>query len=185
MEVDQDSWRACSRSPSNDLGRRCSRGCRRQPGAARGAARKPEGWAALQNEIGYALTIAGKRENNIARFEQAVPILRDAVAVQRNLNAVPAVAYTEDSLCDVLIELGAVRKDAALVDEAIAACKSALVVFQDNIWPSSLPARRPISPKPRRSSPNCGSVGTGAGAVSLTRWPRFLLLRTRSAFDGP
>ncbi len=92
----------------------------------------PAGWASLQNEIGYNLTIAGKRENNVARFEEAVPILRDAVAVQRDLKAVPAVAYTEDSLCDVLIELGKLRKDAALVDEAIAACKSALVVFQDN-----------------------------------------------------
>ena len=74
---------------------------------------------------------AGAR-HNVARFEEAVPILRDAVAVQRDLKAVPAVAYTEDSLCDVLTELGAARKDAALVDEAIAACKSAIVVFEDN-----------------------------------------------------
>ena len=61
-----------------------------------------------------------------------MPILRDAVAVQRKLKAIPAVAYTEDSLCDVLTDLGAARKDKALIDEAIGACKSAIVVFEDN-----------------------------------------------------
>ena len=61
-----------------------------------------------------------------------MPILRDAVTLQRQLNDVPAVAFTEDSLCDVLTELGAVRKDAALIDEAIGACKNAIVVFRDN-----------------------------------------------------
>jgi hypothetical protein len=61
-----------------------------------------------------------------------VPILREAVAVQRKLNAIPAVAYTEDSLCDVLTDLGSARKDASLIDEAIGACKNAIVVFKDN-----------------------------------------------------
>jgi hypothetical protein len=52
--------------------------------------------------------------------------------VQRQLNDVPAVAYTEDSLCDVLTELGAARKDKAMLDEAIGACKDAVLIFKDN-----------------------------------------------------
>ena len=79
-----------------------------------GRDRDPARWAIVQNEVGYALTVAGKREKNPARFEEAVPILRDAVALQHQLNDVPAVAFTEDSLCDVLTELGAARKDTAL-----------------------------------------------------------------------
>ncbi|BCG75727.1 hypothetical protein MesoLj113a_68850 [Mesorhizobium sp. 113-1-2] len=38
---------------------------------------------------------------------------------------------TEDSLCDVLTDLGAARKDKALAEEAIAACQEALVIFRD------------------------------------------------------
>lgn len=38
---------------------------------------------------------------------------------------------TEDSLCDVLTDLGAARKDKARAEEAIAACQEALVVFRD------------------------------------------------------
>jgi hypothetical protein len=34
-------------------------------------------------QAAYALTLAGRTENNVARFEEAVPILREAIAVQR------------------------------------------------------------------------------------------------------
>jgi hypothetical protein len=85
----------------------------------------------LQNEVGYALTMAGRSENNVARFEEAVPILREAIAVQKEINSIPAVAFTEDSLCDVLTDLGTARKDKALAQEAIAACQDALVIFRD------------------------------------------------------
>jgi hypothetical protein len=75
--------------------------------------------------------MAGRSENNVARFEEAVPILREAIAVQKEINSVPAVAFTEDSLCDVLTDLGTARKDKALAQEAIAACQDALVIFRD------------------------------------------------------
>src|SRR6185295_14031089 len=97
-----------------------------------GRDRNPARWAAVQNEVGYTLTVAGRREKNVARFEEAVPLLRDAVALQRRLNDVPAVAYTEDSLCDALTELGAARKDKAMIGEAIGACKDAILIFRDN-----------------------------------------------------
>ena len=96
-----------------------------------GRDRDPDRWASLQNEVGYALTMAGRSENNVARFEEAVPILREAIAVQKKINSVPAVAFTEDSLCDVLTDLGTARKDKALAEEAIAACQDALVIFRD------------------------------------------------------
>ena len=96
-----------------------------------GRDRDPDRWASVQNEVGYALTMAGRAENNVARFEEAVPILREAIAVQKKINSVPAVAFTQDSLCDVLVDLGAARKDKALAEEAIAACQDALVIFRD------------------------------------------------------
>ena len=43
----------------------------------------------------------------------------------------PAVAFTQDSLCDVLADLGAARKDKAEAEEAIAACQEALGIFRD------------------------------------------------------
>jgi hypothetical protein len=45
------------------------------------------------------------------------------------------VAFTEDSLCDVLTELGALKRDRAMAIEAIAACESALATFQANNMP--------------------------------------------------
>jgi hypothetical protein len=72
-----------------------------------------------------------RAENNVARFEEAVPILRGAIAVQKKVNSVPGIAFTEDSPCDVLTDLGAARKKKALAQEAIAACQDALVIFRD------------------------------------------------------
>ncbi|MGX5851008.1 hypothetical protein ACWGTO_28480 [Mesorhizobium sp. PL10] len=58
-------------------------------------------------------------------------ILREAIVVQKKIKAVPAVAFTQDSLCDVLVDLGAARKDKALAEEAISACQDALVIFRE------------------------------------------------------
>lgn len=81
--------------------------------------------------LGFALTMAGRAENNVAHFEEAVLILREAIVVQKKINSVPAVAFTQDSLCDVLADLGAARKDKAKAEEAIAACQEALGIFRD------------------------------------------------------
>jgi hypothetical protein len=77
------------------------------------------------------LTLAGRTENNGARFEEAVPILREAIAVQKKINSVPGIAFTQDSLCDVLTDLGAARKEKTLAEEAIGACQDAHVIFRD------------------------------------------------------
>ncbi|MFD2055125.1 hypothetical protein ACFSQT_19345 [Mesorhizobium calcicola] len=47
------------------------------------------------------------------------------------INSVPGVAFTQHSLCDVLTDLGAARKEKAHAEEAIAACQDALVIFWD------------------------------------------------------
>jgi tetratricopeptide (TPR) repeat protein len=96
-----------------------------------GRDRDPERWANVRNEMGYALTMAGRAENNVAHFEEAVLILREAIVVQKKIKAVPAVAFTQDSLCDVLVDLGAAQKDRAMAQEAIAACQEALVIFEE------------------------------------------------------
>ncbi|MER8434655.1 hypothetical protein [Mesorhizobium caraganae] len=96
-----------------------------------GRDRDPERWANIRNEMGYALTMAGRAENNVAHFEEAVLVLREAIMVQKKINSVPAVAFTQDSLCDVLVDLGAARKDKAMAEEAIAACQEALGIFRD------------------------------------------------------
>ncbi len=92
----------------------------------------PDRWASLQNEIGYSLTLIGRRANDPARFEEALPILREAISVQRQIKAVPAIAFTEDSLCDVLTDLGAIKKDKAMAEEAVATCTSALAIFREH-----------------------------------------------------
>lgn len=91
----------------------------------------PARWASLSNEAGYALTLAGRAARDPARLERAVALLREAVAVQRRINDVPALAYTEDSLCDVLVDLGAMRGEKALGAEAVPLCRSALATFQE------------------------------------------------------
>ena len=96
-----------------------------------GRDRDPERWANVPNEMGDSLTMAGRFENNVAHFEEAVLILREAIVVQKKINSVPAVAFTQDSLCDVLVDLGAARKDKAMAEEAIAACQEALGIFRD------------------------------------------------------
>lgn len=58
-------------------------------------------------------------------------ILREAIVVQKKINSVPAVAFAQDSLCDVLVDLGAAHKDKAMAQEAIAACQEALVIFKE------------------------------------------------------
>ena len=41
----------------------------------------------------------------------------------------PALAGTEDSLCDAHTELGAAREDKSMIGEAIGACKDAILIF--------------------------------------------------------
>jgi uncharacterized caspase-like protein len=94
-----------------------------------GRDRVPERWASYRNEVGYALTLAGRAENNPARFEEAVAVLREAVAVQQALGVSPDLAYTQDSLCDVLTDLGALNKDRAMAQEAVTTCTAALAGF--------------------------------------------------------
>ena len=86
----------------------------------------PEKWSSLQNGIGYQLVLIGEGEgNNPARFEAAIPILRDALAVQTALKTSDA-ALTADSLCRALRNLGTVRSDRSMMLEAKGFCINAL-----------------------------------------------------------
>jgi tetratricopeptide (TPR) repeat protein len=83
-------------------------------------------WAGLQNSIGYSLVLIGERENDLARFEEAVPILREALAVQLQLQVSRSVAATSDSLCRALLGMGSRKKDRAALLEARQLCQSAM-----------------------------------------------------------
>jgi hypothetical protein len=81
----------------------------------------------MQNAIGYNLVLIGESENDPARLEEAVPILREALAVQLQLKADQSAAFTADSLCHALFGVGARRSDRAMLLEARQLCESALV----------------------------------------------------------
>jgi hypothetical protein len=78
----------------------------------------------IRTPSGRGVKPAGCRPHDVARFEEAI-------AVQKKVNAVPDIAFTQDSLCDVLVDLGVARKQKAMAREAIAACQDALVIFED------------------------------------------------------
>ena len=86
---------------------------------------QPQRWAGIQNSIGYCLVLIGERENDLARFEEAVPILREALAVQLQLQASRSAAATSDSLCRALLGVGSRQKDRAALLEARQLCESA------------------------------------------------------------
>jgi uncharacterized caspase-like protein len=85
----------------------------------------PLDWALQQNSIGYRLVQIGEAENDPARFEEAVPILRAALEVQSGRDEETA-AYTSDSLCLALLELGRGRSDGGMLREARQLCLTAI-----------------------------------------------------------
>jgi uncharacterized caspase-like protein len=90
--------------------------------------KQPAFWAELQNSIGYWLVLIGEREDNPARFDEAAPILREAMAVQKELGSASA-HHTADSLCRALLNIGKPRRDRAVLLEARDLCESSHAVL--------------------------------------------------------
>ncbi len=66
---------------------------------------RPDIWAWRQNWIGYALVLIGEDDGETARFAEAVPLLREALLAQQQLQSTEAF-YTADSLCRALLGTG-------------------------------------------------------------------------------
>jgi hypothetical protein len=123
----------------------------------------------IRTPSGHGVKPAGCRPHDVARFEEAVPILREAIAVQKKINAVPDIAFTQDSLCDVLVDLGAARKQSAMAQEAIAACQDALVIFKDRKMDDLTAGSEKTSPRHKPCWPRCGK----AREITAGRWFRW------------
>ncbi|MFZ5676227.1 MAG: caspase family protein [Pseudomonadota bacterium] len=88
--------------------------------------RAPLDWGSAQNNLGYLLILIGERENdNASRYEEALPILRDAYAFQAAAGS-RSVAFTTNNLCRVLLDLGRAKRNRAMLAEAESHCRTAL-----------------------------------------------------------
>lgn len=92
----------------------------------------PQAWAELANWYGYALSLQGKRENRTASFEQAVPLLRDALSAFESADNALSAAHTRDSLCSALVGLGRIQKQRALVAEGEQNCSASVAYMRAN-----------------------------------------------------
>jgi len=96
-------------------------------------------WAEVANWYGYALSLQGKRESNPASFEEALPLLRDALSAYQAANDALSVAHTRDSLCSALVGLGRLEKRRELVAEGVENCDQAVAYMRDNEVSDVLP----------------------------------------------
>jgi len=102
---------------------------------------EPKAWADTANWFGYALSLSaqreqaaasgGSRENATASFEEALPLLRDALATYEAASEAVSVAHTSDSLCGVLVGLGRLQKQRALVAEGAGHCDKAVAYMRE------------------------------------------------------
>lgn len=92
---------------------------------------EPAAWAETANWYGYALGLQGKRENRTASFEEAVPVLREALAAYLSVDDPVAAAHTRDSLCSALVGLGQLQKKQDLVREGAEHCDLAVAAMRE------------------------------------------------------
>src|SRR5438132_918926 len=88
--------------------------------------RVPLDWARLQDGLGIALTIFGRRESGTAKLEEAIATLREALK-ERTRERVPLDwAITQTNLGFALFRLGERESGTAKLEEAVAAYRQAL-----------------------------------------------------------
>src|SRR5205085_3123920 len=88
--------------------------------------RVPLDWAAVQSNLGSALTVLGARENGRAKLEEAVAAHREALK-ERTRQRVPLQwADTQRRLGLALFRLGERERGTAKAEEAVAAYREAL-----------------------------------------------------------
>ncbi|MCB1452502.1 MAG: hypothetical protein KDJ43_02565, partial [Rhizobiaceae bacterium] len=92
----------------------------------------PAEWADLTNNIAWLNVLAGRHYGDIARFESAANDLKFVVAIQRDIGNTATLAFSEDSLCAALYEIGRARSEKPLLENAADACASAIEHFQAN-----------------------------------------------------
>ena len=85
----------------------------------------PIKWASAQNSIGYTMILIGEEENNPARYELAIQMLREAFFVQQQIRD-QSLPFTADSLCHAVLDLGVAKKDQGMLAEARGLCESAI-----------------------------------------------------------
>lgn len=99
---------------------------------------EPTAWAELANWYGYALGVVGKRENATASFEEALPLLRDALSAYQTAGDSLAAAHVRDSLCTALVGLGRLTKQRDMLQEGVTNCDNAVATMRTEGAPEVL-----------------------------------------------
>ena len=87
-------------------------------------------WVVAANGRAYVLIVAYRLDGDLTRLPEAVDWARRAVVAATKANDHENAAYSADTLCDGLIELGTQQRDLAMAEEAVQACEWALMVMQ-------------------------------------------------------
>jgi|GEM_PF-498367 len=83
-------------------------------------------WAAIQNNLGNALTILGERESGTARLEEAIAAYRAALQERPRERLPLDWATTQNNLGTALMRLGERERGTGRLEEAIATYRAAL-----------------------------------------------------------
>ncbi|MBX3581475.1 MAG: caspase family protein [Rhizobiaceae bacterium] len=92
---------------------------------------EPAAWAEAANWYGYALSLQGKRESNPSSFEEALPYVRESLALFESAQDKTSAAHVRDSLCTALVGLGRLTKKRDLVAEGVENCDLAVTYMRD------------------------------------------------------
>lgn len=87
-------------------------------------------WVVAANGRAYTLIVAYRLDGDVTRLPEAVDWARKAVVAATKANDHENAAYSADTLCDGLIELGTKQHDRAMAEEAVQACEWALTVME-------------------------------------------------------
>jgi uncharacterized caspase-like protein len=92
----------------------------------------PADWAYTTSFIARLDLIAGRRKAEAARFEKAASALREVVAIQSGAGDTYNLAFSQDTLCAALYELGRARNRKSALAEAAEACASAIPLLREH-----------------------------------------------------
>ncbi|MGE3306581.1 MAG: caspase family protein [Rhizobiaceae bacterium] len=87
-------------------------------------------WIVAANGRAYVLVAAYRLDGDADRLPEAVDWGRRAVKAATKVNDAENAAYSADTLCDALVELGTLQRDRGMAEEAVQACSWALQVME-------------------------------------------------------
>ncbi len=135
--------------------------------------RVPLEWARIQDGLGIALTIFGRRESGTAILEEAVVTFREALK-ERTRERVPLDwAMTQTNLGAALFRLGERESATAKLEEAIAAYRQALKERTRERAPLEWATTQPRDPEganPGASTARLGADAEQSGARPMAPW---------------